>query len=238
MEQVALGTRVNRLGISRVSVAEGSKCRVVLLDMNPCMKHVAFDDEVRRSVEVDQDMCIKYGLRPSPTFYYLVAKLNTDLAGRVIGDRFTIEYLQMSENQNNEFADAIQEQGIPKSLLLTKLKKMDDKGRDMSTIKTTPSNYDPLKEDSQLAAKIEAVRNNKELIENTWKLIDAATTISKSTYFKLKGIEVTEPEAPTKLQIESTTIADSAPKSLPGDDFSEVNDFGGTDEFTEGFDKN
>lgn len=237
MEKVALGTRVNRLGIPRVSVAEGSKCRVVLLDENPRMKHVAYDETIRRSVEVDQDMCIRYGLRPSPTFYYLVAKLNTDLQGRVIGDRFTVEYLQLSETQNNEFADAIDEQGIPNSLMLTKLKKTDQNGRDLSTIKVTLSKQDPLAEDANLAAKVNAVRNNTELIENSWKLIDAVTTITKDNYLKLKGISEASTEG--MKQPEAIQANDSAPKSLPGNDFAQVNDFDptGGNEFNEGFDK-
>lgn len=231
MEKVLLGSRVNRLGISRVSVAEGSKCRVVLLDRDPRMKHVSYDEELKRSVEVDQDMCIQYGLRPYPTFYYLIAKLNTDLQGRVIGDQFTVEYLQLSENLNNELADAIQEQGIPKSLSLTKVKKTGEGGRDFSYIKVTPSANDPLAENQSLATKITDLRNNSEFLESCWKMIDAATTISKEKYLELKGLEnnQSKPESAKKPEI---TFESSAPKEIPGDDFSAVNDFGdGDDDF-------
>lgn len=243
MEKVKIGTKVNRLGIQRVQCAEGAKCRVVFIEQDPCVKHVAYDDKVGRSVEVDQDMCLKYGLRPFPTFYYLVAKLNTDLNGEVIGDKFTVEYLQLSENLNNKLANQIQEQGVPKSLALTKVKKTAD-GKDFSYIEVTPSALDPLADNENLAKKIKDIQKNKEFIDTCWQMIDATTTITKEQYLELlKDPKVKEQRQTAnnsqkqQRQIESKDDGySSEPKNVPGDDFSKVNDFDVNDsDFNEGF---
>lgn len=183
MERVPIGTKVKRLGIPRLSVGEGATCRAILLEQDPQMKHIAYDDARKVRVEVDQDMCIKYGLRPSPTFFYLVAKLNTDLNGDVIGDKFTVEYLQLSENLNNELAAQIAEQGVPKSLHLTKVKKQAD-GKDFSYIKVVPS-AQGFEDNKSLWDKINKLRANKEFIDTCWKFIDADTSKTKEQYIAL-----------------------------------------------------
>jgi hypothetical protein len=232
MEKVALGTKVNRLGIQRLSCAVGATCRAILLDKEACMKHVAYDESIGRTVEVDQDMVLKLGLRPYPTFYYLVAKLNTDLNGNVVGDQFTVEYIQLSENLNNEFADALREfRGVPASLALTKVKKVGDNGKDFSHIKVTASNLDPLEDNPKLAEKINQLRADGNFIDQCWKMIDATTSITKEKYFELlaaKGNEKQQGQSQLSAQVSS------APKSLPGNDFAETNDFD-AEEFKNGF---
>lgn len=237
MEQVQLGTKVNRLGIQRISCAENQTCRCILIDSNPCMKHVAYDESVKRSVEVDQEMVLKYGLRPSPTFYYLVAKLNTDLNGNVVGDKFTVEYIQLSENLNNEFADALREfGGVPASLAITKVKKMGEGGKDYSYIKVTASNYDPTLDDSKLAEKIKALKENTTFIQQCWKMIDATTTISKQQYLEMlvKAKDTPSVPASPSKELPSQPSYSSAPKNIPGNDFAETNDFD-SDEFSKSF---
>lgn len=188
MKKVKIGTRVNRLGINRLQVGEGCICRALLLDPDPQVKYIAYDEARKRRVEVDQDMCIKYGLRPMTTFYYLVAKLNTDQQGHVIGDKFVVEYLQLSENLNNELADLIEEQGMPKSFQLTKVKKVGEGGRDYSYVKPIPSQKD-FNENKSLWAKINELRNNSEFIAKAWQMIDMDTSMTKTQYLELLASE-------------------------------------------------
>lgn len=205
MQKVQIGTKVRRLGIQRVSVAEGTKCRAVLLDENPRMKNIAYDPERKVRVEVDQDLCISHRLTPIQNFYYLVAKVNTDLNGNVIGDNFTVEYLQLSQNLNNEFSDMVAEQGIPHSLTMSKVKQIGNDGRDFSYIKVIPGK-DILSSNPSLSAKIEELRNNQEFIEGCWSMIDVNTSITKEMYLKMLEGDAEQTPQPNAL---------SAPKSAP-----------------------
>lgn len=240
MEKVTIGTKVNRLGIPRLSVGEGSTCRAILLDPDPRMKHIAYDEARKRRVEVDQDMCIRFGLRPSPTFFYLVAKLNTDLNGNVIGDKFTVEYLQLSENLNNEFSDQILEQGVPKSLQLTKVKKSAN-GKDYSYIKVVPSQRG-FEDNKSLWSNIRAVQEKEGFIDTCWAMIDADTSLTKQQYLELLSSENTQGQQETK-QIANTQHAprqiaqkpaESPMPSVP-EDFAKTNDFADNDDFSGGF---
>lgn len=229
MQKVKLGTKVNRLGINRLNVGEGTVCRAILLDPDPQVKYVAYDDIRKRRVEVDQDMVLKYGLRPMTTFYYLVAKLNTDQTGNVIGDKFTVEYLQLSENLNNEFADLIEEQGFPKSIQLTKVKKVGDGGKDYSYVKPIPSQK-AFEENKSLWTKINELRKNKEFVNKCWQMIDMDTSMSKKQYIELLASENGQAALPQGKSDAHTALL---PKSAPSNDFgsSAFND--GTD-FNEG----
>lgn len=232
MQQVKIGTRVKPLGIQRLSVGEGAKCRAVLLDPNPRMKYIAYDETHKRRVEVDQDMVIKYGLRPQATFYYLVVKLNTDLNGNIIGDQFTVEYLQLSENLNNEFSDQIMEQGIPNSLSLQKVKKTAN-GRDFSYIKTTPSQ---VKIDGTLLQKVEELRNNNKFVDQCWSMIDASTSITKEQYEQLLLTEQHQDQPAQIAPPQQTQLPPAQPSSpMPQspDNFAAQNDFGSGDDFSD-----
>lgn len=232
MEKVALGTKVKRLGIQRLLVSEGAKCRAILLDNDPRMKHIAYDESRKVRVEVDQDMCIEYGLNPSPTFYYLVAKLNTDLNGNVIGDQFTVEYLQLSESLNNKFAEQVSEMGMPKSLSLTKVKKTGENNKDFSYIETTPSAKSLIDDNPSLKAKIQELKSNQEFIENCWKMIDASTSISKERYIALLQSESQNQQAlPSSTPNPARGIqSKSQPQqALPSNEFE--GDFGGAEGF-------
>lgn len=227
MQKVKLGTKVNRLGINRLNVGEGTVCRAILLDPDPQVKYVAYDEVRKRRVEVDQDMVLKYGLRPMTTFYYLVAKLNTDQTGNVIGDKFTVEYLQLSENLNNEFADLIEEQGFPKSIQLTKVKKVGDGGKDYSYVKPIPSQK-AFEENKSLWTKINELRKNKEFINKCWQMIDMDTSMTKKQYIELLASENGQAALP---QGKPAAHAALPPKSDSSNDF-------GSSEFSDGTDFN
>lgn len=252
MEKVSIGTKVSRLGIPRLSVGEGFTCRAILIDQDPRMKHIAYDNARKCRVEVDQDMCIRFKLRPAPTFFYLVAKLNTDLNGNVIGDKFTVEYLQLSENLNNEFSDNILEQGIPKSLQLTKVKKSGEGGKDYSYVKVVPSQRG-FEDNVSLWEKINQLRNNEDFINAAWAMIDADTSLNKQQYIELvsqggdsqqaQGTRQLENRQANQRQLESKATAQhphresvmpQAPSTFAQDnDFGHANDFGGDDDFGE-----
>lgn len=242
MQQVPIGTRVKPLGIQRLSCAEGSKCRAVLLDPNPQVKYIAYDEERKRRVEVTQDLLIKYGLRAQTTFFYLVAKLNTDLNGEVHGDQFTVEYLQLSENLNNQFSDAITEMGEFKSIALEKVKKTAN-GKDFSYVQAKPSNrFDPASIPS-LQQKLTELRNKQGFIASCWQLIDATTSITADAYEKLLTDEKkgNQPALPTngghQLPAQETRNlpaggqAGSPMPQAPASAFPESNDFGAGDDF-------
>lgn len=182
MERVKIGTRVADLGIQKVNVADGTKARVVLIDADPQMKYIAYDNVVKRRVEVNQDLLIKYNLKPTATFFYLIARLNTDMKGNVVDDDFSIEYLQLTNNVNVEFADAVAENPNFTSVVLSKVSKKGDGGKDFSYTKATPSNY-VVSEGIQ--NKIEVLRKNPEAIDALWKMIDRATSITADEYEKL-----------------------------------------------------
>lgn len=237
MEKVTIGTKVKPLGIQRLSVGEGQKCRAVLIDPNPCMKYIAYDNAHKCRVEVDQDMVIKYGLSASATFYYLVAKLNTDLNGRIIGDNFTVEYLQLSETLNNRLSDQITEQGIPASFSMNKVKKLGDGGKDFSHIEVTPSAVKP---EGSLLQKIEELRANKEFIDKCWAMIDATTSISKEKYEKILAEEANPQGLPPASEYtqhslpsggQSPVNSPSSPMPQAPADFNAQNDFGAGDDF-------
>lgn len=183
MQQVKIGTRVKPMGIQRCSVGDGCVCRAILIDPNPQFKYVAWDDNLKCRVEVNQDLVIKYGLSPTTQFYYLIAKLNTDMQGNVVSDAFTIEYLQLSESQNNDLSQAITEMGRFVSLSLTKVSKKGENGRDYSYIKVTPSNY-TIDHIPHLAEKLQSAQSQSDAVQAMWQLVDAATSISPDRYLQ------------------------------------------------------
>lgn len=239
MEHVTIGTKVKPLGINRTNVADGITARVVLLDPNPCMKYIGWDDVLKRKVELNQEMIIKYNFkRPVTCFYYLVCRLNTDMNGKISNNQFVIEYLQLSENLNNELSDAILENPDFTSFKLSKVSKKGPQGQDFSYIKVTPSNF-PIP--SEIQDDLAKLRSNESLAA-LWTLVDKSTSISPVEYEALRK----DPESIKKLQeagqnislSESTTLSIEASKSvMPSSDgsFEKYNDFDSGDDFNSGF---
>ena len=241
MQKVKLGTKVKPLGISRLNCAVGVKCRAILIDEDPRVKYMAYDERIRKNVEVDQELVVQFGLRPYTAYFYLVAKLNTDMNGRVVGDQFEIEYLQLSENLNNDFSDLVCEMGDFNSLAITKVSKKTEKG-DFSYLNVKPSTYRELPD--EVIARIEELRSNEEAIESMWAMVDYTTSITKETYLtmiqemsgeqeKPKQIESRQPErraiAQPRQHVAQITQAAPAPE-VPGfGDFD--GEFGGSDDF-------
>ena len=225
MLQVKIGTKVNPIGISRVNLADGSKCRAILVDPNPRVKYLAWDDRIKRRVEVNQEAVIKYNLRPYTNFYYLVAKLNTDMNSNIVSDDFVIEYLALSENVNNEFSDAINESGAFTSLLLSKVTKK-SKNTDFSYVKPIPSNIELPASLTQKLAQID-----KQSIETMWAFVDRDTSMTFADYEEMiKTLPESESKVVQQSQIQQ--IKQSVQISSP-DNFAETLSPG--DEFATGF---
>lgn len=259
MQRIKIGTRAESLGINRLNCADGVKCRFVLLDPNPQYKSCAYDEKVKRIIEVDQDAVIKYGLRPFNSYYYLVAKLNTDQMGNIVGDQFVIEYVQLSETLNNELSDAILEFGNSyTSFQVTKVTKKGNNGQDFSYLRVIPSNM-PISQ--EILSKIAAITSNSASIASMWKIIDFETSISVQQYEKIlreqsgaPAIENTDRRAntyightntPTAAAHQVASVAKPAVIQQPGtqepnmypsdkeasDDFGVEDDFDPNDEF-------
>lgn len=184
MQKIPLGTKARSLGVNRSNVADGQTGRAVLLDPNPRFTYIAYDETIRKRVKVNQDMVIKYGLSPITYYFYLIARLNTDLNGNVVGDKIVVEYLRLSENVNNDFADAIMELGEFTQLKLTKVSKKGAQGQDFGYIKPIPSNQ-PV--DSRILETIEKIRSDEKAIETMWAFIDRDTAITAEEYEVLKS---------------------------------------------------
>lgn len=178
MQSIKLGSRIKSAAILRADVAENCLGRAVLLDKNPSVKQIAFDSNLRRAVEVTQEDCIRFRLNPRPTYYFLIARLNTDMKGNVIGKDFVVEYLQMAESLYSDFCQQVDEMGKFTSITLNKVKK-----GQFSYLNVKPSNKTVL--DDTLKAAITELRKNKEMIASMWQMVDLNTSITIEEYQKL-----------------------------------------------------
>lgn len=211
MQRVKLGTKVKPLGINRLDVAEGYKCRAVLIDPDPVVKFIGWSEELKRKVELNQDLVIKYGFRPMTTYYYLVAKLNTDMNSNIVNDQFTVEYLQLSENVNNEFIDSLNEMPNFTSLSLSKVKKVAE-GRDYSYIKVIPSSVTI---PQGILDQIEQIRSTEGAVESMWKLIDAQTSITPEQFERLLADPNANLNEPAQVSAPQVAAPQVKPRSIP-----------------------
>lgn len=168
--------------INRSNVAEGFPGRAVLLGEN-CVfaKAQAYDDRIKRSIEVDQEAILKYHFDKVHTYYYiLIARLNTDNRGNVVSDDVVIEYLRLSEKQWDDLTISMNEMGSFTSLFFTKVKKTGDDGRDFSYVEVKLSNYKEIP--AAVSAKVEQMVQTENFVNSIWGMVDAATTITVEMY--------------------------------------------------------
>lgn len=188
MEAIKLGQKVKSVAILRTQVAEGVQGRAVILDPEVRVKQIAYDANVKRRVEVDQDACIKYHLSPRISYFLLIGRLNTDMKGNIVPNdsSFVVEYLDLADSVYTEFVDQLDEMGGKcKTILLQKKTRYpNDK---YGYVKPTPSNKGNLPK--ELIEKIREFRKNRQLVESCWGMIDLATSITVSEYEKLLANE-------------------------------------------------
>ena len=144
-------------------------------------KAQAYDDRIKRSIEVDQEAILKYRFDKVLTYYYiLIARLNTDNRGNVVSDDVVIEYLRLSEKQWDDLTISMNEMGSFTSLLLTKIKKTGDDGKDFSYVEVKLSNYKEIPQ--AVFAKVEQMVQTENFVNSIWGMVDAATTITVDMY--------------------------------------------------------
>lgn len=228
MERVPLGTIVKPIGVGRANVAENVKGKAILIEKDPFHKNVAYDDKVKRSVEVDQDAVIEHGLNARGMYLFLVARLNTDMKGTVIGDDFIIEYVQLSETTYAEYADGVEAVGGKANGMMLKKVSKSVEGRDFSYVTATAANI-PLS--PGLMEALKAVKRNKAGVEALWKMIDANTSISIEEYVtRLEEWQKANPNV-AKIESKSSKKIAIAAKTKVQDLEEEEEDFSSENEF-------
>lgn len=180
--KIPLGQKMESVTVNRSNVADGIPSRALLLG-EECIygKQLAYDTRVKRSVEVDQEALIKYRFDNVYEYYYiLIARLNTDMAGRVVSPDVTVEYLRLSANQYGELVTSMNEMKRFSSLLLQKVSKRGNDGKDYSYVEVKLSNYEDIPEAA--LAKVEQMANTPGFVDGIWALVDAQTSITVEEY--------------------------------------------------------
>jgi len=186
--KLTLGSKIKNSAIQRSSVADNFTARAILLGFDQIYaKQVAYDSNTKSTVEVDQEAILKYRFSRAIIYYYIpVARLNTDIYGRVVSEDFTIEYVRLTEGQYEEFARQATEMGTFVSMCLKKVAKKGANGQDFSYVDVTPSNYGANGEIPQAVfAKLEQMNATPGFSEGVWSMIDLATSISVAEYEKV-----------------------------------------------------
>lgn len=122
--KVQLGQTIPSPSVNRVDVADGTKGRCILLSPDWYAVSIAYTETPKRAAYfVDQEKVLKYALNARVYYVAVVARLNTGANGKVLDDSFRIEYLRLSEDVYNEFAnDALEMEGFD-TVALTKVTK-------------------------------------------------------------------------------------------------------------------
>lgn len=197
--RVSLGTKISNASINKANVADNFIGRAILLGFDQIYaKQVAYDETVKAVVEVDQDAIIKYRFQRPMVYYYIpIARLNTDMYGRVVDDTVIIEYLRLSESQYDDFARQASEMGNFVSLQLKKVPKKGNDGKDYSFVDVIPSNYGANGVDipSSVFAKVDQMVQTDGFCDGIWQMIDISTSISVAEYEKRLLEKQNQPQA-------------------------------------------
>ena len=180
--RIPLGGRMANPTVNRSNVAEGFPGRAIMLGPD-CIyaKALYYDERIKRSVEVDQEAILKYRFDKVLTYYYiLIARLNTDNRSEVVSDDIVLEYLRLSESQYETLCTEINEVGNFTSLILTKIKKVGQDGKDFSYTEVKVSNYNRIPESAK--AKVDKMVATPNFVQNVWEMVDASTSITVEMY--------------------------------------------------------
>ena len=222
MEAIQMGTKIKSIGINRANVADNAKGRAVLLDPNPRVKHVAYDNTIKRAVEVTQDDVIKYGFNPRTNYYFLIARMNTDMEGTIVGDKIIVEYVQLAQSVYDEYIESLEENGKGNSILLKKVAKGD---YSYVTVKPSQQNLP-----QGVVEAVRAMRKDAAMLETMWQLVDKATSISVADYEKM--LQAANGVAPVQ-QIQADPRKELQ-HHKPQARIATASNFEGDDEFSEG----
>lgn len=187
---VEFGATIQKPGIDKFDCATDVTVKALLINYaRPYARNLAYDEVNKCSVECTKEMVLKYGLRPSPRYFFLVAALQTDINGNIIGDKeVKVTFLSMSNNQYEHFLAA--SNNLDKwngFVTLTKVQKKGKDGRDMSFVEATPasSNAQGFKGLSNaLIDRLASLVKDEELLKNSVQLIDNATGLYEEKYLE------------------------------------------------------
>lgn len=240
MERIDFGMRSKAISIQRANCADNVMGRAILIDPNPAVKHIAWltankqdGTEIKRGVEVDQTQAIALKTIPRTTYFFLIARLNTDLRGNVVGDDITVEYLQLSSNVYEEFCDSAKELKDFSHITLTK--KVRKPGDTYGYIKPSASQQDIPK---SVVDKVNMMRNQEGFVAAMWQMVDMDSSMTLEGWkelLKANNIEASIPALPSdnssQRQIQSNQRIQNpqlaAPQSNPAADVTAPqNDFG------------
>ena len=220
---INFGDRVQKIGIDRFDCAQDVTVKAMFVNYDrPYARNMAYDETNKCYVECDKDMAIKYGLSPKPRYYFLVAALQTDMNGNILGDKeVKVTYVNMSNNQYEHFLAASNNLDQWKGFVtLVKVKKNDGKGKDIIYIEATPasSNAQGFKGISEkLAARLNQLAADENMLNTAVQLIDADTGLTKEQYEERLAQKAVGGQQPQAVQGGNTMYVTSqpAPQAIP-----------------------
>lgn len=183
MQRGTFGQKVQESGILQFDMAVGGTSVVVPFTKDILTKDIAFDEQVKRRIDVDDEIrSIKPSLVAKKEIYMLVAKLNTDQSGQIVpSNNFDIEYLKLSVKKYNEICK--QQLAIPNftSIYVSK----EEKKFDNKTINEFKFTLSPTPLPQQITSRMAEVVNAEGVIDGLFNMIDLATSTPKETYLQL-----------------------------------------------------
>lgn len=187
---IEYGSRIQKIGIDKFDCAEGVVVKAMFLNYSrPYARNLAFDDVHKCSVECTEEMALKYGLKPRPRYFFLVAAFQQDMQGNILGDTESkVTYMSMSNGLYEHFLAA--SNNLDKwngFVTLTKVAKKGDGGKDLSYIEATPasSNAQGFKGLSKaLIERISSLVKDEELLKTSIQMIDAVTGLYEDKYLE------------------------------------------------------
>ena len=169
LAQLNFGDRYRQVAIGRSDVALNTTSRAVLVDPNPRAALIGYDDVNKIAVHLDQDAMIKYRIPGRTNYLFLIARLSTDMNGRIVDTKFQLEYVRLSDRQYESFCSAVDEIGEFTSITLKKIPQ-----GEYAYIQLNPSKKEPI--DSEILEAISGLD-----VESCWTLVemDCAKTVEQ-----------------------------------------------------------
>lgn len=214
---IEYGSRIQKIGIDKFDCAQGVVVKAMLINYSrPYARNLAFDEIHKCSVECTEEMALKYGLKPRPRYFFLVAAFQQDMQGNILGDTESkVTYMSMSNGQYEHFL--AQSNNLDKwngFVTLTKVQQKGKDGRDMSYIEATPasSNATGFKGlPKALIARIAELVKDEELLKTSITMIDAVTGLYEDKY--IERINQSRPESSEPTAVGGTAQAAQLPQA-------------------------
>lgn len=176
------GDKVEESQMIKFDMSVGCMCKVVPLTMEFIEKNIAYDDSVKRRVDVDSEIqAVNPKLEPHKELYMVIAKLNTDQQGNVVNSNFDIEYLKLSVSKYNDVVKATSAISDCTHWIVSKQEKQIN-DRKVSEFSFTPSN---MQLPNDVVSKIRELLSKEGAIDYLFDLVDKSTSTSKETYLAL-----------------------------------------------------